>query len=145
VSFPEFGRDADVVHTASWLELIPTNLHPVFRLRNAGCVLRIDAQPQGRAPQKVSHKAHSSAIVCEDPRTRSFQALLGQDCLIRFEVEVHLEDAIRPNDASDVGRDPDTEAEVSRPPRQRLLLSQQSRADLHLAARAERVDALISR
>ena len=46
VRFPQLRGDPHVVRSVARHELIGANLHPVFGLRHAGGVLRVDAQPE---------------------------------------------------------------------------------------------------
>ena len=145
VRFPELRGDADIVRAVARHELVAANLHPVFGLRDAGRVLGVDAQTEGRAPQKIRDEAHSRAVVGEYPRTRALETLLRDDRLIRTTVEIGLHDAVRPEDARHVDARARAQSEMGRAAGQRLLLREQPRADLDLPANPEGIDPLIAR
>src|SRR6185312_15159996 len=62
-------------------------------------VFGIDAHSQGRAPDEIFYEIKFIAGLCKNPRTRTFQSLNSRDVLIRLKIELHLRDAVRPNDA----------------------------------------------
>src|SRR6185369_4398421 len=125
-------------------QLVTADLHPVFGLRHAGSVLRVDAKPERRAPEEVGDEAHAGAVVREDPRTRSLEALLGDDRLIGPAIEVGLHDAVRPEDARHVDARARAQAEMRRLAGENLSLRQQAASNFYLSADAERVDALVA-
>ena len=111
---PQFGGDPHVVGVVPRHELIAANLHPVFGLRDAGGVLRVDAKPERRAPEEVGHEAHPGAVVGEHPGARTLQPLLGDDDLIGLAVELGLRDAVRPDDPRDVDARAGAQTEMHR-------------------------------
>ena len=100
--FPELGADAHVVGAVARDELIAADPHPVLGLRDAGGVLRIDAQPERGSPQEVGHEPHPGPIVGKHPGARPFEPLLRHDRLIDAGIELRLRHAVRPDDARHV-------------------------------------------
>ena len=144
VGLPQLRGDAHVVRAVLAAQLIAADLHPVFRLRHAGRVLRVDAQTERRPPQEVGHEAHPGAVVGEHPRARALQPLLGDNRFVGAAVEIGLHDAVRPDDPRDVDAGARAQAEVHGRSGDHLLLRQQAGSDFDVAADAERVDALIA-
>ena len=79
MGFPQLGADPHVVCAITLGQLVTANPDPVFRLRDAGRVLRVDAQSQRRSPQEVRDEVQPGAIVGEDPGTRALQPPLDQE------------------------------------------------------------------
>src|SRR5262245_24114037 len=141
---PQLRGDPDVIRAVAGDELVAANLYPVFRLRHAGSVLRVDAQAKRRSPEEIGDEPHARAVVREHPRTRSLEPLLRHDGLVGFAIEVGLHDAVRPENPGDVDRCAGAQAEVHAVPGDHLFLRQQPAANLDFAADSERVDALIA-
>ena len=141
---PELGGDSHIVGAVACRELIAANLHPVFGLRHAGGILRVDAQAERRSPQEVGHELHPRPIVGKNPRTGSLEALLRDDRLIDGGIELGLGHAVRPDDARHVDARPRAETDVDRRAGDRLLLHEPSGSHFHFAADPEGVNPLIA-
>ena len=125
-------------------ELIPANPHPVFGHLHVGGRLGVDAQAERRSPDEVGDEAHLAAVPREQPRARSFEPLAGAQDRVRRQLELGLQEAVRPGDARHFSHRRFAEAKVDDGRRNHLLLGVKARAHLDLAADAERVDALIA-
>jgi hypothetical protein len=79
VRLPQLRRDAQVVGAVVRGQLVAADLHPVLGRRRVRRHLRVDAQPQRRAPDEVGHEAHLAAVPREQPRARALEALAGRD------------------------------------------------------------------
>ena len=144
VRLPQVGGDAQVVLAVHRGELVAPDEHAVLGEGDVGGVLGVDAQTQGRAPDEVGDELHPAAVVGEEPRARALEPLLGRDDLVGGELEVGLGHAVGPADAGDVGLGLHPEPEVGGRPGEHLLLDEQARPHLDLAAHPERVDALVA-
>ncbi len=145
INFPQLCGDANVVITVVRDELVATDLVPLAGRGNLRGTERVDAQTDRRSPRHcVFNKFHVLAVVRKEPRTRSFQTLLGQHFLIGFDFKLRAHCSIGPNDANHVGARLLAETKVKQWTRDRLFLDQQAGANLHLAADAEWIDALIA-
>ena len=126
-------------------QLVAPDLVPLFRRRDVRRAERIDAQTDRGTPwNRVLHKLHLLPVIGEEERTRPFQALLGHDFLVGFDIKFGPHRPIRPNDPHDLGPRLLTQAEMNLRSRDRLLLYQQAGADFDFATNAERVDALVA-
>src|ERR1051325_9619920 len=144
IGLPQLGCDAQVVSAAAWREPVSVDLEPFLRAERALRVERVDVQADGSAPRlAVLDEAHLLPVIGEEERARALQALLGQDFLIGFEFKLCAHAPVGPDYADDIGRRLLAETEVDERPRDRLLLHQQPGANLHLAADAERINALV--
>src|ERR1051325_1475169 len=145
IGFPKLSRDPQVVVTIVRHELVATDLVPLFRCFDSRRSQGVDAQTDRRAPRhRILDEFHLLAVVSKEKRARAFQTLFGDDLLVGIDLEVSADGAIGPNHANDVGAGLVTKTEVQQRTGNRLFLDQQSGTDLHLAADAERVDALIA-
>jgi hypothetical protein len=116
----------------------------ILRLNHASGLLRVDAQAQRRAPQKVGDEAHRLPIVGEDPRARPFEALLRHQRPIDRHVELGLRHAVGPHDPRHVDSGCRAQPEVDHGVGNRLLLPDEPGSDLDVAPEAEGVDPLVA-
>ena len=137
MGLPQFGCDANVVHTVTRPQLIAGNPDPVLRLRHPRRVLRVDAQTEWRPPEEVGHEVHVRAVPRKHPRARSFEPLLGDDHVVDTSAKLGLCDAVRPHDASDVDAGSCAETEVHRRPGHDLRLHREPGTHADLAADAK--------
>src|SRR6266853_1159439 len=84
------------------------------------------------------------AVVGEEKRARAFQSLLGDNGLVCLQIKLRAHRPVRPDNADDICALLIAQAEVNERACDELLLNEQAGANLHLAADAERVDALIA-
>src|SRR5208282_5836843 len=105
----------------------------------------IDAQADRRTPgNRVLHKLHLLSVVSEQERTRSFQALLGDDVRVRVHAKFGADSAVRPDCLHDVRLGLFSQSKMKLRAGDRLLLHQQPGANFNFAADPERVDALVA-
>ena len=145
VRFPQLGADPHVVGAVSRGQLVAANLDPVFRLRDAGRILRVDPQSQRRSPQEVGDEA-----ACPVPSSANTH---GHEPLSRCSATsgwstggsnsacgTPFGQTIRVTSIAVRVAQPDVHGR----PGDRLLLHEPSRSHFDFAADAERVDALIA-
>ena len=141
MGFLKLGGDAKRVDTIFSLELVATDLDPVFCLQDACRILRIDFQAKWATPNTVGHKDHFLAIPSEEEWTASTEALVGND-RASFEVgtSFRLCSPGWPNDARDVEGGICAEADMDLRAGDGLLLIEQASAHLDFATYSKCVD-----
>ena len=150
VRFPEFRRDAHVVpgrravFARTRLQLFPAYPDPVLGGHHARRFLRVDLEAQRRAPDEIGDEVYALPVPCEEPWTRSLEALLRQHDFPGKQIEFGLYAAVGPHDAGHVCDGVRTQPEMHDGPFDDLFLEGQSGTDFHFPPYAERIDALIS-
>src|SRR5947207_13803654 len=80
IGLPKLSRDAQIVITIAWHELVVADLVPLFSGFDSGRADRVNAQTNRRTPgHGVFDKLHLLAVVSKEKWTRALQALLGKD------------------------------------------------------------------
>src|SRR5271155_4390547 len=122
MGLPQLGGYPQIVITLGWDELAGGDLHPVFRLRDAGRVLAIDPKSQWRTPDEVGHESHSGPVEGEQEGARTLQSLFGDYGPVGRGVKLALHRSIGPEDSNVVDVRVISHAKMEDRPGDHLLL-----------------------
>src|ERR1700688_5232079 len=89
IRFPKFRGDSQIVKAVVWNKFVRANLVPLLGSGNASSSGVVDTQAQSRTPRhRILHETHPAPIKRKEKWTGTFQPLLRNNLLIRFQIKM---------------------------------------------------------